>query len=339
MTAPMSYRRLGRSGLQVAPICLGTMMFGGRTDESEARSIIAAAREAGVNFIDTADLYAGGRSEEIVGRAIAAERHYWVVATKIANHAAEGPNGRGLSRKWLLEEVPRSLARLGTDFIDILYLHREDAATPAEEIVRALGQLQRMGAVRYFGVSNHKSWRLALLHTLCREEGIDPPVVSQPLYHLINRQAEVEHLPACAQLGVGVVPYSPLARGVLTGKYLPERAPPDGSRASVRDKRMMETEFRRDALLAGARFTDYAHERGVEPTALALAWVLANPLVTGFVAGPRTLEQWQSYQACLHVKLSEQDEAFVDSLVPPGHVAGGIFTDPAYPVEGRPCVL
>lgn len=339
MNGPMNYRRLGRSGLQVAPICLGTMMFGARTEEGAARNIITAARDAGINFIDTADMYAGGRSEEIVGRAIAAERHYWVLATKVANRAAEGPNGRGLSRKWLLEEVPRSLARLGTDFVDILYLHKEDRTTPPEEIVRALSQLQRMGAVRYFGVSNHKAWRLATLHALCRQEGIDPPVVSQPLYHLINRQAEVEHLPACACLGVGVVPYSPLARGVLTGKYLPERAPPDGSRASVQDKRIMETEFRRDALLAGARFTDYARERGVQPVALALAWLLANPIVTGFVAGPRTLEQWQSYLTCLNVQVSERDEAFIDSLVPPGHVAGGIFTDPAYPVEGRPPTL
>ena len=155
----MPYRRLGRSGLTVSRLVLGTMTFGARTDEAEAKRIIASAAEAGVNFIDTADTYAGGRSEEITGRAIAADRHRWVLATKLANPNGPGPNGRGLSRKWIFQEVQTSLKRLGTDFIDVLYLHKEDALTPLEETVRAIADLQRQGIIRYFGVSNFRSRR------------------------------------------------------------------------------------------------------------------------------------------------------------------------------------
>ena len=333
----MAYRRLGRSGLTVSRLCLGTMMFGGRTDEGEARRIIDDAAEAGVNFIDTADTYAGGRSEEITGRAIAADRHRWVLATKLANPNGQGPNRRGLSRKWVLEEAHASLRRLGTDFVDILYLHKEDTATPLEETVRALADLQRAGAVRYFGVSNFKAWRVARICAICDGLGIDRPVVSQPLYHALNRTAEVEQLPACEALGIGVASYSPTARGVLTGKYAEGAPPPDDSRAGARDKRMLETEFRPEALRVAAAITEHARSRrGVEPAAFATAWVLANPLVTAAIAGPRTMEQWRSYVAALEVTVGEEDERLVDGLVPPGTTAVPRFVDPMYPVEGRP---
>jgi len=336
MTPTMPLRRLGRSGLTVSRIVLGTMTFGDRTDESDAVSIVKSAKDAGVNFIDTADTYAGGRSEEITGRAIAEDRHDWVLATKLANPKGEGPNQRGLSRKWIIEEAHRSLKRLGTDFVDILYLHKEDALTPLEETVRAIADLQRSGAIRYFGVSNFKAWRIARVCAICDAEGIDRPVVDQPLYHALNRGVEVEVLPACAAFGIGVVAYSPTARGVLSGKYAPGEPPPEGSRAALQNQRMMQTEYRPETIEAASRFAEHARRRGVDPAALATAWVLANPILTGAIAGPRTMEQWQGYLAAPGIEISEEDERFVDGLVPAGTTAVARFIDPVYPVEGRP---
>jgi aryl-alcohol dehydrogenase-like predicted oxidoreductase len=333
----MPYRRLGRSGLTVSRLCLGTMMFGGRTDEAASREIIAAAAAAGVNFIDTADTYAGGRSEEIVGRAIAHDRHGWVLATKLANPNGAGPNRRGLSRKWIMDEAFASLRRLGTDFVDILYLHKEDSLTPLEETVRAMGDLQRSGAIRYFGVSNHKAWRIARICAICDGLGIDRPVVSQPLYHALNRTVEIEELPACDALGVGVFVYSPTARGVLTGKYGEGGSPlPPGTRGAVQEQRMRETDLQPAAQRAAAIIAEHAQGRGVDPAAFATAWTLANPMVTGAIAGPRTLDQWQAYLAAVAVLWTEEDEAVVDRLVRPGTTAVPQFVDQAYPVEGRP---
>ena len=244
----MDYRNLGRSGLKVSPLCLGTMMFGGPTDEPTSGRIIARAREAGINFIDTADAYNNGRSEEVVGRAIAAERSWWILATKLANPTGESPNDRGLSRRRAFQAVEASLSRLGTDVVDILYLHKEDHTTPLEETVHALADLVRQGKIRYFGVSNFRAWRVAEISRLCDMAGIDRPVVSQPYYNLLNRMPEVEHLPACAHYGLGVAPYSPLARGVLTGKYAADHAPAGDTRAGRQDKRIMETEWRRESL-------------------------------------------------------------------------------------------
>jgi aryl-alcohol dehydrogenase (NADP+) len=203
----MNYRNLGSSGVKISPLCLGTMMFGGATDEATAGRIVAKAREQGVNFIDSADAYAGGKSEEIAGRAIGNRRHDWVVATKLANQIGEGANRGGLSRKWVMQAAEESLRRLGTDYIDIYYLHKEDHATPLAETVRAIGDLLRQGKIRYFGVSNYKSWRVAEICNLCDRMGIDRPIVSQPYYHALYRVAEVEHLPACAYYGLGVVSY------------------------------------------------------------------------------------------------------------------------------------
>lgn len=332
---PIPVKRLGHSGLVVSRLALGTMNFGATTDEAEAARIIASAIDHGVNHIDTADTYAAGRSEEIVGRAIAADRHRWVLATKLANPNAPGPNGRGLSRKWILEEVGRSLKRLGTDFVDILYLHKEDPGTPLEETVRAVADLQRSGAIRYFGVSNFKAWRVARIAAICDDAGIDRPMVDQPLYHALNRLAEVELLPACHALGIGVFCYSPTARGVLSGKYSVDGPPPPDSRAALQGKRMAETEYSPVSIAAAAAIAEHALRRGCDPAAFAIAWVLANEAVTGAIAGPRTLAQWESYLAAFAVDWTDADEEAVDRLVPPGTTAVPHFVDPAYPIEGR----
>ncbi len=331
----MNYRNLGRSGLKVSPLCLGTMMFGGMTDEPASGRIIARARDEGVNFIDTADVYNAGRSEEIVGRAIASDRRWWVLATKLANPTTDGPNGRGASRRYVFDAADASLRRLGTDVIDILYLHREDHDTPMEETVRALADLIRLGKVRSIGVSNHRAWRVAEICRLCDREGIDRPVASQPLYNALNRQAEAEHLPACGHFGVGVVPYSPLARGVLTGKYRPDAAPPEDSRAGRQDKRIMETEWRPESLKVAETIARHASARGISPGQFAMAWVLNNRLVTSAIAGPRTEEQWAEYAGAVAYRFTAEDEALIDQLVVTGHASSAGYNDPAYPIEGR----
>lgn len=331
----MNYRQLGRCGLKVSPLCLGTMMFGGATDEPESRRIIDAARDAGINFIDTADVYNDGRSEEVTGRAIAAQRHDWVLATKVANVMGPSPNQAGLSRKWIMQACDDSLRRLGTEFIDIYYLHKEDHTVPLAETVRAVGDLVRQGKIRHFGVSNYRSWRVAEICRLCDELGIDRPVVSQPYYNAMNRMPEVEHLPACGFYGLGVASYSPLARGVLTAKYEPGQTPPEGTRAGRADTRIMQTEWREESLIIARTIRDHAAKRGLTPVQFAVGWVLNNKLVTSAIAGPRTFEQWQAYLAALDADFTAEDEALVDELVPTGHPSTPGYSDPSYPIEGR----
>jgi aryl-alcohol dehydrogenase (NADP+) len=334
----MSYRKLGRSGLKVSPLCLGTMMFGGQTGEPASVRIIDQAKHAGINFIDTADVYNGGRSEEIVGRAIRAERDYWVLATKMANPMGEGINQRGLSRRRMFQATDASLKRLGTEWIDIMYLHKEDLETPLEETIGAMADLLQTGKIRYFGVSNYRSWRLAVIADLCDRLGIDRPVVSQPYYNAMNRMPEVEHLPACEYFGLGVVPYSPLARGVLTGKYDPEAPPPAETRAGRQDTRMMQSEWRKESLQIAQEIRRHAEERGVTAGQFAVAWVLNNRLVTAPIAGPRTEEQFADYLGALDYPFTAEDEALIDGLVTTGHPSTPGYNDPAYPIEGRPTV-
>ncbi|HEX6980600.1 MAG TPA: aldo/keto reductase [Alphaproteobacteria bacterium] len=331
----MEYRALGVSGVKVSPICLGTMMFGGQTDEATAERIIGKARDAGINFIDTADMYNAGRSEEIVGRAIRAQRDRWVLATKVANPMGDDVNQRGLSRRWIMTAIEASLRRLGTDYVDIYYLHKEDHSTPLAETVRAIGDLIRQGKIRYFGVSNYRAWRVAEICNICDRLGTDRPIVSQPYYNAMNRMPEVEHLPACGHYGLGVVPYSPLARGVLTGKYDPDAPPPPDSRAGRQDKRIHQTEWRRESLVIAQIIKRHAEARGITAGQFALNWVLNNPLVTAAVAGPRTEAQWDEYVRALDYRFTPEDEALVDSLVAAGHPSTPGYNDPQYPIEGR----
>ena len=284
----MQYRQLGRSGLKISPICLGTMMFGGPTDEATSSRIVAKAREAGINFIDTADAYNGGNSEQVVGRAISNNRHDWVLATKLANPMGDDPNRGGLSRRWVLQAAEESLKRLGTDYIDIYYLHKEDHSTPLEETVRAMGELIRQGKVRYFGVSNYRAWRVAEICNICDRLGIDRPIVSQPYYNAMNRMPEVEHFPACDYYGLGIVPYSPLARGVLTGKYRPDAPPDKDTRAGRNDTRMMQTEWRPESLQLAQEIKQHAEAKGITAGQFAVSWVLNSSFVDGVIAGPRT---------------------------------------------------
>ena len=331
----MHHRTLGRSGLSVSPLCLGTMMFGGETDEIAAGRIVGAAQEAGVNFIDTSSTYNAGRSEEMTGRAIAANRSHWVLATKVGNRVGAGPNDAGLSRRRIVLECEQSLRRFGTDRIDIYYLHSEDPATPLLETVQAMAGLIRAGKILYFGVSNYRGWRIAEIASICDRLGIGRPVVSQPYYNALNRMPEVEHLPACAYYGLGVVPYSPLARGVLTGKYEPGAPPPPDTRAGRLDERMMQTEWRPESLAIAQQFRRHAEARGRRAGDFAIAWLLNDRAVSAVVAGPRTEEQWAGYLGALTYQFDADDEALVNRLVAPGHPSTPGYNDPRYALEGR----
>jgi aryl-alcohol dehydrogenase (NADP+) len=331
----MDHRYLGQTALKVSPLCLGAMMFGGETDEASSHRIIDKAFDQGINFIDTADVYNGGRSEEVVGRAIAARRDSWVVATKFGYPSGSGPNGQGQSRKWIFQAVDASLKRLGTEYIDVLYFHRALTDAPLEEPVRAIGDLIAQGKVRYYGVSNFKGWRIAEVARIADRLGMDRPAASQPLYNLVDRTAEVEQLPSAGHYGLGVVSYSPLARGVLSGKYPVDGSPPEGTRAARGDRRMQQTEWRPESLKIARTIAAHAKARGTTSVAFALAWVLRNRLISAAIAGPRTEAHWDSYIDALDLELGPDDEALVDNLVPPGHASTWGYTDPAYPVEGR----
>ena len=332
----MHYRRLGKSNLKVSALCLGSMMFGRQTPFEEAANIVASAREHGLNFIDTADVYNQGQSEKDLGKLLSGQRQYWVLASKLGNPMSPTVNESHYSRRWLLQETDAILARLQTDYLDILYLHRDFHEVNLEEAVRALGDLIMAGKIRSFGLSNFRGWRIAEVVRLCDKLGVPPPVVCQPCYNLLNRGPEVEILPACSHYGLGVVPYSPLARGVLTGKYPPGQPPAAGTRAGSGDKRILETEFREESLLIAQQVKLRCEAKGQLPGQFAAAWVLANPLVSSVIVGPRTLAHLEDVYGALELVLDAEDEAFVNALVAPGHASSPGYNDPGHPFFGRP---
>ena len=332
----MIYRPLGQSGLQVSALTLGSMMFGEQTSAEDSLRIIDKAWDQGINFIDTADVYNGGRSEEIVGEAIARHRQDWVLASKVGFGPVDGvPNRSGLSRKHIFNAIEASLTRLGTDYLDIYYLHREDHGTPLEVTVSAIGDLLRQGKIRHWGVSNFRGWRIAEIVNMAERMGVAKPVVSQPLYNIVNRQAEPEQFTAAAHHGLGIVPFSPLARGVLSGKYAPNATPDANSRAGRQDKRILETEWRAESLEIAQKIHAYTETKGVGMVEFAIAWVLNNRLISSAIVGPRTEAQWDTYSGALSVEINAEDEAFIDALVPPGHASTHGYNDVSHFVSGR----
>jgi aryl-alcohol dehydrogenase-like predicted oxidoreductase len=283
----MKYNRLGRTGLRVSEICMGTMTFGGVTDEAEAKKMVNRCVEVGVNFFDTANVYTGGQSEQILGRLIKDKRDDLVIATKVFNPQGPGPNDMGLSRKHIIQACEASLRRLGTDYIDLYQVHSDDRETPLEETLRALDQLVREGKVRYIGASNHVAWRLSDALWTADTQGLARYECLQPLYNLIERGVDAELLPLCRDKGVGIIAWSPLAGGWLTGKYRGEVAadarlnepgrPPMG--AQVDRERIL------DAVLAVAK------EVNATPGQVALRWVMNQPGLTSAIVGARNLEQ------------------------------------------------
>lgn len=336
----MEYVSLGSSGVRVSRLCLGTMMFGQQASESAAKSMVDMAADQGLNFIDTADVYHRGKSEIITGRAIKKRRDRWVLATKLGQvFDPDDPNQQGLSRRWITQSIENSLRRLSTDYIDVLYLHREDHSTGLDETVRALGDAIKAGKIRYFGLSNFRAWRHAEVVWLCKALGVDKPVASQPYYNALNRMPETEVLAVCQHHGLGVVPYSPLARGVLTGKYQPGKPPAKASRAGRKDLRMLQTEFREESLMIAQEVKEHADSRGMTAGQYALNWVLANPIVTAAIVGPRTVAQLKENLSALKHSWTVDDENLIARMVAPGHPSSPGYNDPAYPITGRPTPL
>lgn len=326
-------RRLGRSGPAVSCLSLGTMMFGDQTDADEAAAMLDRFIEAGGNFVDTADSYAGTRSETMLGKLLRQSGQDIVVATKCGNALPGIAGSGGLSPDWIIRAAGLSRERLQREAIDLFYLHHDDNRTPLNEIVSAIGTLLSQKTIASWGVSNFRPWKIAELVRLADLQGIDRPVAGQPYYHMLNRTAEADYIPCCANFGMSVIAYSPLARGVLTGKY--RIGLPEGSRAARGDKRMLETEFHGDVLALAAKAAAFAEKAGRTSSGLALQWVLANSAVTSALAGARNLEQLERYIEAAHESYSAEEEAYLSALCAAGAIPVGNYFDPRMPLKGR----
>lgn len=307
-----AFRPLGRTGVKVSRVALGTMSFGGDSDEATAGQVWRAARDAGVNFFDTADVYNDGRSEEILGRLMAGERDQIVLATKAYFPTGPHENARGSSRYHLVRAVEASLRRLRTDRIDLYYLHRFDDGTAIDESLRALDDLVRAGKILYPACSNFAAWQIAHAQGICARERLAPFVAIQPMYNLVKRTAEIEILPMAQALGLAVVPYSPTGGGLLTGKYTRDRKPAHGR---LIDWKMYETRYNDPTMLDVAeKFVALAQELGHHPVTLALAWVTSHPGVTSTLAGGRNVEQLAPAFAAQTLELDDATRMRITSL-------------------------
>ena len=286
----MEYRRLGSSGLKVSEVCLGTMTFGHGTNAAEAERIVQAALDRGVTFFDTADGYSNGESETMLGRALGKRRRDAVIATKVFNAMGPGPNDSGMSRVHIMNAVDNSLRRLGTDVIDIYYIHHVDIQTPLEEMLRAFDDLQRQGKIRYTACSNYEAWRLMEAIWLSDSKGLARFAAYQPQYSLVVRDIEEELVPACALKGLGMVVWSPLAGGYLSGKYQPGVQRLAGARSSE-NWAFPTRYFHPDHPAILAELLTVASELGRSPAQVAVRWVLEQPMVTSAIIGARTAEQ------------------------------------------------
>ncbi len=324
----MEYRTLGSTGVKVSTHCLGTMMFGawGNSDVGECVRITHAAIDSGINFIDTADVYSAGGSEEIVGTALADRRDRVVLATKVHGSMGQGVNERGNSRLWIMREVEASLRRLGTDHIDLYQVHRPAADTDLEETLSTLTDLQRQGKIRYFGTSTFPAWMLAEAQWVAERRGLGRPRSEQPPYSIFVRHAELDVLPVAQRYGMGALVWSPLCRGWLTGRYRHGTEPEPGSRAVRNRERggvfaaqfdMARPENRRKLDLV-VPLAEVAASAGVSLAHMAIAFVLAHPAVTSAIIGPRTMAQLEDLLAGAGVRLDGATLDAIDALVPPG---------------------
>ena len=322
----MKYRTLGRTGLHVSPLCLGCMNFGDPTDEQESIQIIHAAIDKGINFIDTANVYNDGVSERIVGKALKDRRDRVVLATKVHGRRGEGPNDRGNSRYHILNEVEQSLKRLQTDHIDLYQLHRPDPDTPPTEQLSALNDLVRQGKVRYIGTSTFPAWQLCEAQWLSETGGFESFVCEQPPYSIFCRTIEQRVLRFCQEYGIGVIPWSPLAGGWLTGKYRKGQPLPEDSRGARRgwDPESPGFQAKVDAVEKLIKLADTCD---ATLSQFALAWTLANPVVTAPIIGPRTMEQLEDNLPAAELSLSADIRKAVDTVVKPGSDLTGNAAD------------
>jgi aryl-alcohol dehydrogenase-like predicted oxidoreductase len=317
----VEYRTLGRTGVKVSPLCLGAMMFGawGNADHEDCIRIIDQALEAGINFVDTADVYSHGESEEIVGQALKGRRDRVVLATKAHGAMGDDPNQRGNSRRWLVRECDASLRRLGTDWIDLYQIHRWDAHTDHAETLGALTDLVRAGKVRYIGSSTYPPSSIVAAQWTAERRSSERFVCEQPPYSLLVRGVEAEVLPVCQDYGMGVIPWSPLAGGWLTGKWRKGVEAPLSTRAERLPERydlsLPENQRKLDAADALAQLAD---DSGLTLIHMALAFVIGHPAVTAAIIGPRTMEQLESQLGAVDVQLDATVLDRIDAIVPPG---------------------
>ena len=307
----MEYRYLGRSGLQVSAIGLGTNNFGGRLDAAASAVVINHALDMGINMIDTSNSYGGTYSEEYIGRALKGKRHQAVIATKVSSRMADGPNNAGNSRKHIMTEVENSLRRLNTDYIDLYQIHWQDANVPIEETLRALDDLVRQGKTRYIGCSNFMAWQVCEAVWTSRSLGITPFASVQPKYSLMDRAIEAELTPFCREYRMGILPYFPLENGFLTGKYKRNQTAPQGTRLAEGDRGMF-TDANFDLLEALEAF---CAERGRSVLDLAFAWLLANPDVSSVIAGATRAEQVVANAKAAAWTLTPQELAEVNAVI------------------------
>ncbi len=309
----MDYRYLGSTGVEVSRLCMGTMTFGREADPPTAAAIYARCREAGVNFFDCANGYAGGDSERILGELIAGHREEVVITSKVYFPMGEGRNARGLSRYHIMNSVEASLKRLNTDHIDVYFLHHWDDRTPIEETLRVLDDLVRQGKILYPAASNFAAWQIAKALGTSAKEGWSAIKVIQPMYSLVKRQAEVEILPLAQAENLGVISYSPLGGGLLTGKY----AAPETSAGRIVDNKMYATRYSQEWMHdAAGRFAEFARSHGHHPVTLAVAWVAAHPAITAPIIGARNLDQLEPALAALALDMTPELYAELCALTP-----------------------
>jgi aryl-alcohol dehydrogenase-like predicted oxidoreductase len=318
----MNYRTLGTTGTKVTPLCLGAMMFGdwGNKEHDEGIRIIHRALDAGINFIDTADVYSRGESEEIVGKALAGgKRDHVVLATKVHGTMGDDPNEFGNSRRWIVREVDNSLRRLGTDWIDLYQIHRPEADTDIDETLGALTDLVRAGKVRYIGSSTFPASQIVEAQWVAQRRNRERFVCEQPPYSILHREVENDVLPTAQRYGMGVIPWSPLAGGWLSGRYRKDSELPESHRAQRMPSRYDMSEPGNQAKLEAAdALAEVAAEAGITLIEMALAFVIRHPAVTSAIIGPRTMEQLESQLTAADVTLSDEVLDRIDEIVPPG---------------------
>jgi aryl-alcohol dehydrogenase-like predicted oxidoreductase len=335
----MEYRSLGRTGTKVSVLCLGCMMFGGRTEPENSYAIIDRALEAGINFLDTANVYSRGRSEEVTGEALKrnGKRHQIVLATKVHGRMGDDdPNSSGNGRRHIIEQCEASLKRLQTDYIDLYQIHRPQSDIPIDETLRALDDLIRAGKVRYIGSSTFAAWQVVESLWSAKELGLNRFVCEQPPYNLLDRRIERGLLPMARTYGIGIIPWSPLGGGLLTGKYRRDTPDPEEGRYSDVDDRPWMQRRKTDAVYDVVEALEpLANDKGCSLAQYALAWCAGQPGVTSPIIGPRTMEQLEDNLGALDVTLDDQERATIDEIVPPGSMFAPFYEADFGPHEYR----
>src|SRR3954467_13799449 len=337
----MDYRTLGRTGVKVSPLCLGAMMFGawGNEDHDDSIRIIQAALDAGLSFVDTADVYSAGESEEIVGKALKGRREDVVLATKFFMPMGEDPNRRGGSRRWIVRAVEDSLRRLGTEYIDLYQVHRPDPAVDVEETLGALTDLVRQGKVRYIGHSTFPGSQIVEAQWAARGRGLERFVTEQPAYSMLVRRIEDDILPTCQRHGMGVLSYSPLTGGSLSGRWRKDTGQQASSRANRLPERFdLSNPYNQRKLDAVEELAQLAEQAGLTLIQLAIAFAKTHPAITSPLIGPRTMDQLQTQLAAAGVVLTEEVLDRIDEIVPPGmtiNPADSSFANPALEPSAR----